>query len=655
MTFDHLPPELTARPQWVCRGKPGKPGKIPYHPGGAPAKAGQPGTWGSFGDCAAAVQAGRFAGLGFEFDGGGIVGVDFDHCIQDGQLNPWAAAWVERFASYTEISPSGTGLHILCKGALPGKSVKRPRAEMYDRDRYFTITGAVYGSYSRLQPAQEAVIALYKELQAETRKAPDKPTEQRTALPMAPGKDYLQIGLEKDPRFAALWRGDRPNGDESGDDIALMNKLAHWCNCEPAAMRSAFLASGHYATKDEAHKKKAGRPDYLNRTITRAVKDCPGTAAEDDAAYLQSRAQETGKQAGKDKGNLLAPMSTVEARKASYLISPYLPRGMLVVMGGVSGMGKTWLALSWAAAVSKGQRLPFQRYFEAAPPAGFVYYFTQENDPNTVIRPRLDLMDANLDKILIQAQSGAAYDPITLNDHRLDEATQLYPPALIIFDPIQSYLGAKVEMNKANEVRPILDWLGDYCKRHDCTTILVSHMSKPGMGNSSALDRLLGSSDFRNAARSIIIVGGDPEDKESRVFAHAKNSIGIPGPSQRYHIDGTRGVVYDGECDLTADDLVKQAQPGTRAKPAVTLTQARKMLEELLGADGFATIEQIETLQMTAGVSQATFYRVKKEMALQTISIGRPPKRQTWWLLPEVDAEKFKQTHTPPPKQLPLK
>ena len=351
------------------------------------------------------------------------------------------------------------------------------------------------------------------------------------------------------------------------------------------------------------------------------------------------------------KKSILTPMTAVEARKPSYLISPYLPRGMLAIMGGESGSGKTYLALSWAAAISNGQRLPFQRQTDPAPSPGYVYYFTQENDPNTVIRPRLDLLGANLDHILIQYQDGkTVYDPLTMNDLRLEEAAKEYPPVLVIFDPIQSYLGDGVDMNKAERVRPILDWLGDYAKRHDCTIVLVSHMSKPGVGNAAALDRLLGSSDFRNAARSIVIVGRDPEDRETRVFAHGKNSIGEPGPSQKYHISGW-GVTYDGPSDLTADDIIKQSATQTRNKPAATLTAAMSKLEELLGTEGWATLEQVETWQTLEGLSRATLYRAKSELALKTVSIGQPPNRKTWWLRPDIDVDWFKAIHTPEPEQ----
>ena len=130
METNHVPADLAALAQWVCWGAPGKARKCPYNPRtGYPAKAGQPDTWADLATATAAVNAGHYEGVGFEFNGGGIVGVDFDHCIQGGKLDAWAAAWVERFNSYTEVSPSGTGLHILCRGKLPGEAVKKPRGK----------------------------------------------------------------------------------------------------------------------------------------------------------------------------------------------------------------------------------------------------------------------------------------------------------------------------------------------------------------------------------------------------------------------------------------------------------------------------------------------------------------------------------------------
>ncbi|MEG2843532.1 MAG: hypothetical protein RR900_08590, partial [Ruthenibacterium sp.] len=254
------------------------------------AKAGQPDTWTSFESACDAVQNGRYAGIGFELLEG-VVGVDFDHCIdpQSGALDPWVAAQIAALNSYTEISPSGTGLHVFCKGTLPDKPLKRPKAELYDRARYLTVTGNRYGDYRQLQHAQTAIDALYESLAADAQNAQKPPTQTRMCAVQSGEKDYLAIGLARDETLAALWRGDRPNGNESSDDLALMNKLAYWCNCEPERMEAAFCSSPYYGTKDGEHLKKASRADYLKRTIACAMQSVTRTAGADDAAHQQAQ------------------------------------------------------------------------------------------------------------------------------------------------------------------------------------------------------------------------------------------------------------------------------------------------------------------------------------------------------------------------------
>ena len=146
-----FPKELAALRQWICwrlepDSKSDKPRKVPYDPKtGRKASSTNADTWATLAEAQAACQKFMFTGIGFVFTPeAGIVGVDIDHCRnEDGSFNDTASAILERFPSYTEISPSGTGLHIFYRGAMPGKGNKNSASgvEMYAAARYFTMTG----------------------------------------------------------------------------------------------------------------------------------------------------------------------------------------------------------------------------------------------------------------------------------------------------------------------------------------------------------------------------------------------------------------------------------------------------------------------------------------------------------------------------------
>jgi putative DNA primase/helicase len=97
------------------------------------------------------------------------------------------------------------------------------------------------------------------------------------------------MGLKRDKVFAALWAGERRNGNESADDIALMNKLAYWCGADTEAMIRAFTQSPHHAQKDETHRRKCLRTDYLRDTAENARDTVYSTAASDYERWRQSQ------------------------------------------------------------------------------------------------------------------------------------------------------------------------------------------------------------------------------------------------------------------------------------------------------------------------------------------------------------------------------
>jgi len=296
--YDNIPTLLKQQPNWVAWGIRSAPPKAPFDPMSllsgrpSPAKAGVKVTWGSYHAAVECMNRGLAQGIGYEFDGS-VYGVDLDKVIDDaGTLTPQAREVVGKLNSYTEVSPSGKGLHIFV--FAPGAEIARHRKkdfflEIYSESRYFTVTGDVY-SYTRAIETRTAELQAIHDkflLPEPTRVIAHLPSP----VPSAGQARFLKTGLERDKVFAALWSGQRRIGNESSDDIALMNKLAYWCNADPDAMIRAFLSSPYHAQKDDAHKKKCGRADYLPNTARSAAATVYSTAAADYERW-QSRRRE---------------------------------------------------------------------------------------------------------------------------------------------------------------------------------------------------------------------------------------------------------------------------------------------------------------------------------------------------------------------------
>jgi primase-polymerase (primpol)-like protein len=152
----NIPAELKDRRQWVAwryEERDGRLTKIPKNPQtGGNASSTEPDTWGSIQEALIATETYGLDGIGFMFsESDPYAGVDLDSCLnpETGELEPWARRWVDLFQSYTEVTPSGRGLHIILRGKLPeregktGTGRKKGKFEVYDRQRFFTFTGNV--------------------------------------------------------------------------------------------------------------------------------------------------------------------------------------------------------------------------------------------------------------------------------------------------------------------------------------------------------------------------------------------------------------------------------------------------------------------------------------------------------------------------------
>lgn len=189
---DPIPLALRTRDQWVLwRDEQGV--KMPYAITGRKASSTNPTTWSSYERVRAIEAKGGYSGIGYVFIADDpFTGIDLDDCRQDGTNEPWAQAIIDEAASYAEVSPSGNGVKIWVIGSIP-TSAKSAHIELYDRSRYFTVTGQrLKGAPSDVQPAQP----LLDRLHAQIREKQYEPVAD-SPVAVAPPDDYLREWAQK--------------------------------------------------------------------------------------------------------------------------------------------------------------------------------------------------------------------------------------------------------------------------------------------------------------------------------------------------------------------------------------------------------------------------------------------------------------------------
>lgn len=269
----NFPAELQELDQWVVwriEGRDGKPTKIPYNAQtGGRADSTAPTTWTDFEQAAHAYLNGNYNGVGFVFSSHDpYAGVDFDKCIQAGVTRADRAEQINALASYSETSQSGTGIHTIVRGVIPGERRKsiQHNIEMYDSGRFFVVTGDILPDCpktvnSRQQQLKDLYAAIFPSTTGQRQPEPARPVnvDDRALLD-------LMFSSRNGGAIQALWSGDK-NGhhnDDSSADLALCNHLAFWTGNDAERMDRLFRQSELFRDKWE-------RKDYRERTIGKAI------------------------------------------------------------------------------------------------------------------------------------------------------------------------------------------------------------------------------------------------------------------------------------------------------------------------------------------------------------------------------------------------
>ena len=312
-------------------------------------------------------------------------------------------------------------------------------------------------------------------------------------------------------------------------------------------------------------------------------------------------------------------MSDVELTPVEWLWKPYLPFGKLSVLQGNPGEGKTYFAMHLAAACTNGKLLPNMERMEPFN----VLYQTAEDGLGDTVKPRLIEAGADLDRVLVIDDSEVQ---LTLSDERIEKAIIENNARLVIIDPIQAYLGADVDMNRANEVRPIFMRLGQVAQRTGCAILLIGHLNKAaGM---QSLQRGLGSIDIAAAVRSVMFIGKLKHDPTMRILTHEKSSLAPPGASLAFSLGDEGGFRWVGEYDITADEMLSGIEPQRETKTQ----QAKDLICTLLAGGKQVLSEDIDKAALERGIPGRTVRDAKRELGDALKSKIVEGRKKVFWM-----------------------
>jgi hypothetical protein len=362
------------------------------------------------------------------------------------------------------------------------------------------------------------------------------------------------------------------------------------------------------------------------RRVARAAKDVEQLAREgkDTTAAMASLVGATQADPRRPVPGLLGLdmmlMSNVDALPVAWLWPGRIPLGAITLLIGDPGLGKSTISLDIAARVSRGR--PWPLHVEGCA-AGGVVLLGAEDSLEHVVRPRLDVLDADPTRI---AALRAVFDkrrrPVSLETdlRAVEEALDHVEAKLLIIDPLSAYLGKNVNAWRDDDVRRVMDPLADLTARKGIAALGLVHLTKAS--DRAALYRSQGSIAFVAAARSVLALATDPDEpdhKTRRMLLHVKCNLGLL--SDALALDVTPPLTWGEERQVTAEEglaprRAHRADPGTKAKACELV-----ILDVVTSAGGLVTVPEgrKHVLERMPGVSDSTIDRARKSAGVISI------------------------------------
>jgi hypothetical protein len=623
-----------------------------------------PETWSTFDELCEALKPGD--GFGYNFLGGDLHPLDLDHVrnAQTGQICNEAMLLLSRLQSFSEISISGRGLHVLFRGKVRGHQLTETCVQYWNpakAPRFFTITGDLVGeAFSTIRDLGEdfnLVFATAAHISAKCReelKVVDP--EQWAKLPVEP------VRKNAEPREKSKTKSRKRHPDFN------MEEFLSWAGLPVDNVTDNEIGKCYRVTKcpikGEPHVGQNSTTTNFGMTVDGGLMfHCQSTGCVENSFVdvLKKLEAEKGKYPSKvyeevaekhsddDRVGYTQKASTIMKEHRRWLWPGYLGLNKVAHFGGKSAEGKSPVTDDLAARVSAG--LPWPDGAENVLGPRSVIILAAEDDWADTVLPRLEVAGADLNNIyrFFVTQKTVEITPsLDCDCKRLEEQIQsIGDVSLVIIDPITNYLGSK-KMNAEEEIRGgILMPLSLVAKQHDCSIITVGHFNKRG-NEAAILQRLMGCAAFVGVARDVFVFGPDPEDldKHAHVMGELRNktapplkykTVGVPHEWDG-QISETVAIKWCGPAkDLDMDEVVNAPK---QQEKSIT-TKAVMLISGMLRSGSKKKSELDQALKEN-GIEpeKLVWNRIKKRCKAEARPL--PGKGAGWeWFLPTPEQASF--------------
>lgn len=319
-------------------------------------------------------------------------------------------------------------------------------------------------------------------------------------------------------------------------------------------------------------------------------------------------------------------LSEVKSEPINWLWQPLLAVGTFNLLEGEEGIGKTFLTCALACAVASGKGLPVITESQQIEPSN-ILMISAEDSISYTLKPRLEMMNAPCERII------AIDEPFTLNRDgilRLGMCLAEYEPKLVIIDPLFSFTG-KINLNNDNEIRSITDELKRLAERFQCVILGIRHIGK-SKGFGDARNAGLNGIGWRASARSVLLIGKNPENELQKALCQTKSNLGEKYQKSIGFEIKSGQFFWTGESTLTQETMLSafRSESGNERNEKQS---AIEFLQDIL-SDGEKLSTEIFIEAKQNGISNRTLSRAKSELNIKSRKEGFKPTKW-FWRLPE--------------------